>query len=805
MLEIFLRDYLAPSQNIHVCAITPDAFDTEHAVSGRFFGADWEGATAWVRTENAKGRNTYFTVNLVTPGLNKKPNKSNIVGTRVAHVDIDPPKGVATWDKQAAYNDLIARGAPSVVIDSGNGLQALWWLTESTDIATIEQINRGICDRFNADHCWNIDRLLRLPGTINYPDAKKRGLGRVPVESTLILPFNGATYAPQSLVSAFPASEAINHAEELPDGPREGYTGPADDQELIKLMLASRGGLATMFGNKASISDLWRGDAEMLNKFYAGDHSAADMALLAHLAFFTGADGKRMDRLFRMSGLYRPDKYERESYRALTIGKAVKNCTAIYNVVREARLPAAPAATLPGVPGLPGVGTVAVAQDGEVLGVPQEMLLIQDQIEKFRGCVYVSTLHQVLTANGTFLKPEQFKATYGGHVFIMSADGTGPSKNAFEAFTENRAHQFPKVEATMFEPKLPFGHIENRKVNVYRPDPNVRSEPGDVSPMLRHFEKLFPNDRDREIIWTYLAAVVQNPGEKFQWAPFIQGAPGNGKSMIAAFMKRAVGVMYTHEPFSDDLANKFNDWLENRLLIVVEELTLEGRYEVENNLKTWLTADEIEMQAKGGKKSMRPNKSNWIILSNFKNSLPIDANQRRYAPFFTAQQTAEDVHRDFPGGYFPDMWEWLRGGGFAYLTHYLQTRELHPDYNPCGSGAARARAPETSSTHEAIGASMGNYEHEVLEAIGEGRQGFLNGWISSVALTQLEESKRLRTNRSRRRAALETLGYVEIGRSSQMIMAEAGTRPVLWIKRELKAAGVDTSTAAYLMAQGFAN
>ncbi|QIG67926.1 DNA primase domain-containing protein [Rhizobium phage RHph_Y60] len=816
MLETFLREYLAPSNSIHCVAITPDAFDPAHAVSGAWFGNDWQSAAAWVQGENAKGRNVYWTVNLVPPGFSKnKPKKSDIVGIRCAHVDIDPPKDNPAWDKQAAFADLIARGAPSVVIDSGNGFQALWWLNEQTDVATIEQINRGIADRFDADHCWNVDRLLRLPGTVNHPDAKKRALGRVPATAGLSQPFNGAVYAPAALLAAFPASSAPEtHIEELPDGPCEGYTGPENDDELIRLMLSSRGGMQAMFGNKASFSDLWHADKEALKKFFPSDsdeygQSEADLALLAHLAFYTGRSAKRMDRLFRRSGLMR-DKWNRASYRAITIGKALTGSTAFYNVVREPRA-VATAATMPGLPGtgapgLPGmglpIGTQAVAAGGELLGAPQELLLISDQIEKFKGCVYVASLHQVLTPTGSLMKPEVFKTMYGGHTFVMSADMTGPTKNAFEAFTENRAYQFPKVETTMFEPQLPFGHIENRMVNVYMPDPIVRSEPGDVSPMLRHFEKLFPVERDREIIWTYLAAVVQNPGMKFQWAPFIQGAQGNGKSMIGTMLKMAVGPKYVHEPFSDDIANKFNDWLENRILIIVEELTLEGRYEVENNLKTWVTSDIVEMQAKGGKKSMRPNKSNWIILSNFKNSLPIDAGTRRYAPFFTAQQSAEDVHRDFPVGYFPELWDWLRNGGFAYMTHYLQTRELNPEFNPAGTGAARARAPETSSTNEAIGASMGNYEQEVLECVSEGREGFRSGWLSSVALTKLEEQKRLRTNRTRRKMALESLGFVEFGRSPILIMAEGAVRPTLWIQRNMRDKQLTVND--YLQAQGFA-
>jgi hypothetical protein len=804
-LTTFLRDYLAPS-GIHLVLITPDPFEGS-GVSGHHFGADWQAAEAWVLEGNAKGRNAYFSVNLVTSGLNNKAKKTDVIGVRCAHTDIDPPKDNPAWDKQAAFDGLVTGGAPSVVIDSGNGLQALWWLTEATDTATIEQINRGIGDRFHADHCWNVDRVLRLPGTTNWPDKKKQALGRVPVQSRLLVPFNGNTYAPASLLSAFPSAPAVESvAEELPEGPREGYTGPSDDDELIRLMLAARGGIAAMFGNKATVADLWSGDPVRIAPFFPSDsgddfnHSNADAALCAHLAFYTGADAKRIDRLFRRSGLMR-DKWDRDSYRVTTVGKAVTKCSAIYNVVKAVPLAQLPPMLpgLPAAPMLPG-GTDAPALNGEILPVG-DIMLLQDQINHFNGCVYVSDRHQVLTPQGGFLKPESFKATYGGYVFIMSPDMTGPSKNAFEAFTENRAYRFPKADSTMFEPQLPFGHIENRLVNVYMPDTAVVSAEGDVSPMLRHFEKLFPDERDREMIWTYLAAIVQHPGVKFQWAPFIQGAQGNGKSMIGDFLKRAVGPKYCHEPFSDDLTNKFNDWMDHRILIIVEELTLDGRYEIENNLKTWITAREVEMQAKGGKKAMRPNKSNWIIFSNFQNALPIDANQRRYAPFFTAQQTAADVRRDFPDGYFPALWEWLRNGGYAYLTHYLRTRPLHPDYNPAGKGDGAARAPVTSSTASAIGASMGRYESEIIEAVQEGTPGFLNGWISSIALKSLEERERLRISPIKRKAALESMGYFELGRSPILIMGEGMKRPTLYCTREVRDGGADVQR--YIRDQGF--
>ena len=76
---------------------------------------------------------------------------------------------------------------------------------------------------------------------------------------------------------------------------------------------------------------LFDGDFETLNY---PSQSEADLAFANLLAFWTGKDASQMDRLFRMSGLYR-DKWDRKqsgtTYGALTIQHAIKNCTTVYS------------------------------------------------------------------------------------------------------------------------------------------------------------------------------------------------------------------------------------------------------------------------------------------------------------------------------------------------------------------------------------------------------------------------------------------------------------------------------------------
>ncbi len=60
-----------------------------------------------------------------------------------------------------------------------------------------------------------------------------------------------------------------------------------------------------------------------------GSHSEADLALCNMLAFYSGGDEDVIDRLYRGSALYR-DKWERDDYREITIGKAVEMCKGAF-------------------------------------------------------------------------------------------------------------------------------------------------------------------------------------------------------------------------------------------------------------------------------------------------------------------------------------------------------------------------------------------------------------------------------------------------------------------------------------------
>src|SRR5690606_10536691 len=107
--------------------------------------------------------------------------------------DIDPPRDGTHFDKEDVVRNLSSVAPkPTLIIDSGGGMQALWALQDEASQEQIERVNRAIAQRFGGGNCWNVDRLMRLPGTINYPGAKKRQLGRVRALATLVTAHSGA-------------------------------------------------------------------------------------------------------------------------------------------------------------------------------------------------------------------------------------------------------------------------------------------------------------------------------------------------------------------------------------------------------------------------------------------------------------------------------------------------------------------------------------------------------------------------------------------------------------------------------------
>jgi hypothetical protein len=628
-----------------------------------------------------------------------------------------------------------------------------------------------------------------------------------------------------------PTTEAPIDATQWTLEPVATYAGPDDDQELINIGLRMRSAAGT-FGNKARFIDLWNGDANALaitfppNPDSGGSYNAsdADQALANHLAWLTGNHCERMYDLMLQSALVR-SKWERDDYLKRTILKACAWTQSHYTPSRAATSgPINGTAAAHILETHTGTAEVSVPLPPQTPDTPPdnyasrpgEYVPIHALIELWKGFVWVEDINAIFIPppHAWTLTKERFDIRFGGRRYQNTPDGQKSLTSAWECFTASEMHDFPKVEGLYFDPREPPGQVMQREgrrvVNSWMPV-EIEMVPGDPSPFVDHIHKILPAGQDAMILIYYLATLLQYKGVKSKWAPLIQGVEGNGKSLLSMIMKRCLGRRYSHDGKASQIDAKFNASFYGKLLVVIEEIQInEDKGSVWETLKTMITEETMEIEAKGVDKVTREVCFNFIFNSNHQDAIRKTGHDRRIAPFFAAQQTIDDLRRDGMlddddnSKYFDKLFDWLNTGGFAIVAHYL----MHLPIPDALNFAVRCRrAPKTTSTTQSIAVSMGSIEQDIIEATQAGHDGFANGWLSSGALDQLLErtGKAKYMKRSQRKAMLYSMGYIlhpglNDGRATLPINNQ---RPQLYVKRghlSLTLKGAD-ATGAYLMSQ----
>jgi hypothetical protein len=296
------------TQITHTTHITCVAIhpDQGSCIARTFAVSELVAARLWISEQQQTGRNCYFQANQTRPDCNRKPGKRDMVAAHCRFADVDPlddhfqlSEERVRLAKLATHLATDPEYPPTVLIDSGNGLQVLWATTpESLSAACIQRIEgetEALEYALGADAARNIDRLLRLPGSLNYPGPKKRLRGRV-ISRARLISCTPTTYSPM------PAAQLAQHVAR-----RVAGTGlvrrkvqPARDRDIHALMAALKAAGADSVSRlehlpaelqarfKAALSvrqplaNRWRGMVDDLTAAGRDDtRSGADMSLAA--------------------------------------------------------------------------------------------------------------------------------------------------------------------------------------------------------------------------------------------------------------------------------------------------------------------------------------------------------------------------------------------------------------------------------------------------------------------------------------------------------------------------------------------
>ena len=189
----FLDDFFG-SDKRHLIAIKKNKGKKPDIKAHQFDAADRSGQQKFITDCSDAGFDLYFSPNPIKDTLHKKAKKGDVSQACHLWIDLDPrvnePLEAERATMLALLTTALPKGipAPNRIIDSGRGYWGYWKLDKPalvdgavyddkdhfvrnnplTDI--VENYGKGIekafGDRF-ADGCRNIDRIARLPGTVN--------------------------------------------------------------------------------------------------------------------------------------------------------------------------------------------------------------------------------------------------------------------------------------------------------------------------------------------------------------------------------------------------------------------------------------------------------------------------------------------------------------------------------------------------------------------------------------------------------------------------------------------------------------
>ena len=210
----------------------------------------------FVREHNGK-RNIYYSVNPTRTPMSRKAAKTDIAAIELLLSDLDPRDDETSEQAKVRYSDQL-NGAfepkPSAIVDSGNGIQCLWKLKDrivlGVPLETTDETGKTVRKFLPEDQAkiddveartaalmiqlgskagtQNVDRILRLPGTINIPNAKKKRTGRTECPTKLIS-FHDVRYS----LDAFPKPEPKEKAAPEDDKHRDEQQDAEDKLKRI--------------------------------------------------------------------------------------------------------------------------------------------------------------------------------------------------------------------------------------------------------------------------------------------------------------------------------------------------------------------------------------------------------------------------------------------------------------------------------------------------------------------------------------------------------------------------------------------
>jgi len=665
----FLRKWL-PEGPWVLTAIVPDGL-TETVT---FPCQDWHLVTRWVDDRQGK-KNIYFQVNPARRALSSKSSKEDIARMSWLHIDIDPRAGEDIEQERKRALSMLKKykPAPTVIIDSGGGYQGFWRLQDSPKLEIngsvekakeLEAYNVQLEKEFNADHCHNVDRIMRLPGTVNIPNKKKVRKGRVPVVSALI-EFTDRDYPLSDFIPAVsiqdPSSSFASGTTRIAIGSNQPDVGVDD--------------LAAWAQEHGAV---------------IADHT---MALIA-----TGQDP--ID----------PTKYESRSEALFRVCcdlvRAEVPNDMIYAVITGSNEIATSVKDKPNWENY-AIRQIERAHEEAIDPVLRKLNEKHAVIEDVGGkCRIVSEVYDPSIKRARFSKQsfEDFRNRYRNiKVQVGRKENGTPILKAAGTFWIDHPNR-RQYETLVFAP----GQEVKDAYNLWRGFA-CDSLRGDGHQLyLKHIkDNLCSGNLEH---YTYLigwmARMVQKLDSPGEVAVVLRGARGTGKTFFADVLSDLLGRHAITVSDPKHLVGSFNSHLRDVVFLFGDEAFFAGDKKHESVLKTLVTGKHLVVEGKGVDAEDAPNFVHLLLASNGDWVVPAGLDERRF--FVIESGTAQKQNH----AYFKKIKNSLDTGGLENLLYFLLTYNI--------SEFEVRNVPQTAALQEQKIMSMTPEQQWLFERVWEG-------------------------------------------------------------------------------------
>lgn len=680
MNSIEFLQQLYPDYPWALTAIHPDTREV-HTTSFDPRKDEQDACAAWL--DKYSQWNLYYSVNPSRyKRVDKKLKKEDIRAVRVLHLDLDPLPDRDWKEERDRLADSLTVDrpehvpAPTYIISSGGGYQALWVLSEDLDLGeepdtalihNAERYNRRLEQIFKADACHNVDRLMRLPGTTNWPDEKKRLRGRTPQPAEMVAWDETNRYPIQMFGQAVKAQSADR-----------------DETPYHEIVIS---GNVRKF---ATVNDIPGITPLLKSVLIDGEdpNNAARWKSMSEMVLWTVCE------FLRLGKVTHDDIYSILTDRDFTLADHVLKQS---DVDRYARRQIARGLTFVEV------------DNADLQDMNDKHAYVEDYGGK--GVIMSSTEEGLLgiVARSDFLTQYQ-------NQMVLDGKGKGTKrrrKGDWWLDSPNR-RQYRRI---VFDP----ADVPGPDYNLWKGLNYADEEPGTCDKFLSHLKTVLCHDDEEHFQWLlgWMAFAVQHPDCPPGSAIVLQGEEGTGKSFFAKQFGKLFGVHFKHITDTKHLTGSFNAHLHGCVLLFADEAFYAGDKSQDGKLKTLITEEFIQIERKGFDVEQAKNTVHVIMASNSDWVVPAGRTARRYFVLRVDKARANDT------AYFDDVEAELENGGYAALLQLLLNFDL--------STWDRYNVPVTPALRDQQRRSLDPLESWWLNRLEEGAtMGVEPGWSASV-------------------------------------------------------------------------